>query len=396
MALYYILSIDWSNVAANVVLDEGTITRVETYTLRVPLPRDGIQDATWRSAAWMVPVVEIETADGFVGTGCSGVHVGHDLICSAISTYFAPQLLGCPCDDIRDIWHRLYRSPIRWVARSGVVHMGQGMVDTALWDIAAQRAGLPLWKYLGGHHQTLNSYNTDGGWLNWTVDELIEDMSEMVAAGWDRVKMKVGKPDWREDVARIRAVRKALGDDVTLMCDVNHGWDLMQATRMLPYLEEVDMAWLEEPFHPDDIESHRRLQAMTRIPIAIGESLYSRYSFSAFIKADAVRVVQCDVSRVGGPTEWMQIAAEAANDGLWVVPHAGDMMQVHQHLAAATFAAKPAMIEYIPWTLDAYVHPCTVERGKIILPTSPGASTKIRPDAREKWQVAGVGAVAFA
>lgn len=374
----------------------AAIIGVETYALRVPLHRDGIQDATWTSASWVVPVVEIETEDGFVGTGCSGVHAGHDLICAAISTYFAPMLIGRAADDIRGVWHELDRSPIRWVARAGVVHMAQGMVDTALWDIAAQRAGLPLWKLLGGHHQALRSYNTDGGWLNWSVDELVADMTAMVAAGWDRVKMKVGKPDWREDVRRMRAVRKALGDDVILMCDVNHGWDLMQATRMLPYLEEVDMAWLEEPFHPDDIESHRRLQAMTRIPIALGESLYSRYAFSAFIRADAVRVVQCDVSRVGGPTEWMQIAAEAAQAGLWVVPHAGDMMQVHQHLAAATFAAKPAMIEYIPWTLDVYVDPCAVDRGSIVLPTAPGASTAVRPDARGKWRIADVGAVATA
>jgi L-alanine-DL-glutamate epimerase-like enolase superfamily enzyme len=366
------------------------VTGVETYALRVPLSRP-IADATWQSPAWIVPVVEITTEDGFVGTGCSGVHTGHDLICTAISTYFAPLLVGQPCGEIRGIWERLARSPIRWVARAGVVHMGQGMVDTALWDIAAQRAGLPLWQYLGGHHPELHSYNTDGGWLNWTIDELITDMAAMVDAGWNRVKMKVGKPDWREDVARVRAVRAALGDDITLMCDVNHGWDLMQATRMLPYLEEVGMGWIEEPFHPDDVESHRRLQAMTRVPVAIGESLYSLHAFNNFIGADAVRVVQCDVSRVGGVTEWLQIAAAAASAGLWVVPHAGDMMQVHQHLVAATFADKPAMIEYIPWTLDVYDYPCEVERGMIKLPTVPGASTRVRADAREKWQIPDVG-----
>lgn len=368
----------------------SAISQIETYALRVPLKRP-IADATWQSPAWTVPVVEISTADGYVGTGCSGVHTGHDLICAAIDAYFAPELLGKPANDIRGIWHRLYRSPVRWVARAGVVQMAQGMVDTALWDIASQRAGLPLWQYLGGHHHELRSYNTDGGWLNWSIGELIADMTTMVEAGWDRVKMKVGKSDWREDIERIRAVRKALGDNVILMCDVNHGWDLMQATRMLPYLEEVDMAWLEEPLHPDDVDSHRRLQELTRIPIAIGESLYSLHAFNNFIRADAVRVVQCDVSRVGGVTEWLQIAAAAANAGLWVVPHAGDMMQVHQHLVAATFADKPAMIEYIPWTLDVYEHPCTVERGMIKPPTAPGASTKVRREAREKWQVPGVG-----
>lgn len=376
--------------AAADVAGAATIESVETYALRVPLARP-MADATWARPTWTVPVVEIRTADGLVGTGCSGVHAGEDLLCLAVMNYHAPLLLGRNSSDIRALWQELYWSDVHWVGRGGVVHMAQSMVDIALWDLAAQRAGLPLWQLLGAHHLSLGSYNTDGGWLNRTVQELIADMGEMVDQGWDRLKMKVGKADWREDVARIRAVRDALPDHVTLMCDVNQGWDLKTALRVLPYLEEAEMDWIEEPLHPDDVEGHARLAAATRIPIAVGESLYSRESFSQFMGARAIGVVQVDVTRVAGITEWLQVAAEAAAHGLWVVPHAGDMMQVHQHLVASTFARRPAIIEYIPWTLDVYEQPCRVEHGIVQLPELPGASTRVRGDARERWQMPGVG-----
>ena len=366
------------------------IESVETYALKVPL-RKTMADATWVRPTWTVPVVEIRTDDGLVGTGCSGVHAGEELLCLAVQDYFAPMLVGRDPGDIRALWHELYWSDIHWVGRGGVVHMAQSMVDIALWDLAAQRARVPLWKLLGTHHWSLRSYNTDGGWLNRTVDELVAEMSALVEAGWDGVKMKVGKPDWREDVERVRAVREALPARVALMCDVNQGWDLLTALWVLPYLEEAEVEWIEEPLHPDDVEGHARLAASTRTPIAVGESIYSREAFSQFIGARAVGVVQVDVTRVAGVTEWLQVAAEATAHDLWVVPHCGDMMQVHQHLVASAFARKPATIEYIPWTLDVYEEPCRVERGTVQLPLAPGATTRVRADARERWQVSGVG-----
>jgi len=368
----------------------GKIHSVSAYVLAVPLRRT-IADSTYVRSVWNVPVIEVRTDDGVVGTGISGGWAGHDLICSTIENYFAPLLIGADTDDIRGIWQRLYWSDLHWVGRAGVVHMAQSMVDQALWDIAARSQGVPLWRLLGGHHRELLSYNTDGGWLNWTIDELIEDMLDLVDQGWSRVKMKVGLPDWREDVKRIRAVREALPDEVILKCDVNQRWDFATAMTMLPYLEEVGMSWLEEPLHPDDVEAHRRLQAATRIPIALGETVYSHQAFSAFIRADAVRVVQADVTRVAGITEWLLVAAEANAANVWVVPHAGDMMVVARHLVAANFAETPAMIEWIPWTLEAFEEPAEVERGMVRLPESPGASTRIDPAARKAWAIPGLG-----
>ncbi len=371
--------------------DDGAVIRsIETYALAVPLARP-IADSTAAMSHWTVPVVEIRTADGRVGTGISGIHCGPELLCRVIDDHYAEALLGTSSEDIMGTWSRLYWLPTHWMGRAGVVHMALAMVDIALWDLAAQRAGVPLWRLLGGTADPIEAYNTDGGWLNLSVGDLVRDLTSLIDQGWRRVKMKVGAADWREDTRRVRAVRSQLGDDVTLMCDANQRWDLSTANRIMPVLEEARMDWVEEPLHADDLESHRRLQGSTRLDIAAGESIYSYHQFTSFISADALRVVQVDATRVGGVTEWLQVAAYAGGRGLRLAPHAGDMMQVHQHLVGTVVSEAPPLIEFIPWTQDAFVEQSVVREGYLERPQAPGASTAIEPGARTRWQIPGVG-----
>ena len=369
---------------------ESDIVSVETYALAVPLTRP-IADATAAMAHWTVPVVEIRTADGRVGTGISGVHCGPELLTDVVNRYYADALLGTASEDILGIWKRLYWLPTHWIGRAGVVHMALAMVDIALWDLAAQRAAVPLWRMLGGTSDVIEAYNTDGGWLNLSEAELLRDLESLVDQGWRRVKIKVGKSDWREDARRVRAVRRAIGDDITLMCDANQRWDLATASRILPVLEEARMDWVEEPLYADDLDGHARLQRATSLDIAAGESIYSYQQFTGFIAADAFRVVQVDATRVGGVTEWLQVAAHAAARGLRIAPHAGDMMQLHQHLVGTVLSEVPPLVEYIPWTREAFVERSIVRDGHVERPQAPGASTAIDPSARERWQIPGVG-----
>ena len=370
--------------------DEGSIiTSIEVYALAVPLTRP-IADATAAMSHWTVPVVEVKTADGRVGTGISGVHCGPELLCDVIQNYYAQALLGASSEDIIGTWKRLYWLPTHWIGRAGVVHMALAMVDIALWDLAAQRAGVPLWRLLGGTADPIEAYNTDAGWLNFSVDELVRDLTSLIDHGWRRVKIKVGKADWREDARRVQAVRNQIGD-VTLMCDANQRWDLSTANRIMPVLEEARMDWVEEPLHPDDLDGHRLLQRSTRLDIAAGESIYSAQQFASFIAADALRVVQVDATRVGGVTEWLQVAAHASGRGLRLVPHAGDMMQVHQHLVGTVVSEAPPLIEFIPWTQDAFTERTIIREGYLHRPQAPGASTAIDPGARSRWQIRGIG-----
>jgi L-alanine-DL-glutamate epimerase-like enolase superfamily enzyme len=260
------------------------------------------------------------------------------------------------------------------------------MVDMALWDLAAQRAGEPLWQLLGGRHRRLETYNTDGGWLNFTVEELIDDTLAMVESGWRSVKMKVGGPEPRVDLERVRRVREALPKDVSLMVDVNQKWDLMTARRCASEFALLDVGWMEEPLHPDDVVGHAALCAKSSVPIALGENVYSAEAFANFLALSAVDVVQVDVTRVAGISEWLRVASAAQSASRAVIPHAGDMMQVHQHLVAATSPARVPMIEYLPWGLEVFEDPVQITRGTITLPSKPGASSSVAKDARQRWQ----------
>lgn len=363
----------------------GKIERVETYVLRTPLRRP-LADSIYQRTHWVVPVVEITTDDGFVGTGYSGLWTGEDLILDTIELYLTPMLLQSEAGRPGAFWQEAYWSPLHWVGRAGVAQMALSMVDVALWDITAQRAGLPLWQLLGGRNSTLETYNTDGGWLNFTTSELIDDMQSMVEAGWRRVKMKVGGPDVRTDLQRVEAVREALPAEVELMVDVNQRWDVITAIKATKTLDRLGIGWIEEPLHPDDVGGHARLRAKSEVPIALGENIYSAEGFASFVDAHALDVVQVDVTRVGGITEWLRIAHHAQEASLWVVPHAGDMMQVHQHLVGGIGHARTPMIEYLPWGLELFEEPVQVISGSLALPSTPGASTRISAAARERFE----------
>jgi len=363
------------------------ITKVESFIVRTPIRRD-IGDSTHSFSYWSTPGCWISTDDGVVGTGYTGLEGdGEELIKQVIDNYYAPRLVGRDPFEVKNIWEDLQWGRLHWIGRAGVTQMAQAAVDIALWDIMAQAAGVPLWKLLGGDKaQTIKTYNTDGGWLNWSLEELVADTRRFVEEGWSGVKVKVGKADPWEDYRRIKAVREAIGDEIMLMVDANMVWDINTARMLGKQLEDFHIKWIEEPLHPDDVHGHATLARELVTPIALGESLYHRYQFRDYIAADAVDVVQADVTRVGGITEWMRIANLASCYNLPVVPHIGDMMQVHQHLVAATPNAP--MLEYIPWILDLFEHPVQVENGSIRVPSEPGASTRMRSDSLERWRVA--------
>jgi L-alanine-DL-glutamate epimerase-like enolase superfamily enzyme len=265
--------------------------------------------------------------------------------------------------------------------------MALAAVDIALWDLKAKAFGVPLWKLVGGHKAgCVPSYNTDGGWLNFEVDQLVAEMKEIVAAGWRGVKMKVGRPDPREDVRRVAAVREALGPDVDLMIDVNQGWDLTTALTWAHRFEEFNLRWLEEPLDPDDVEGHRRLAESTSIPLALGEHVYSRTAFRDFIERAGIGYVQADVTRLGGVTEWLAVAELALAHHVVVLPHAGDLMRVHQHLGVGHPAVQ--MIECIPWAQEIFEQPFEVRDGVVYVSDEPGASTSFTEEALSTYRTA--------
>lgn len=362
------------------------ITKVEPFVLQVPLKRD-VSDALDTNPFWGVPGCLIHTDEGIVGTGYTGTYSwGDECFVDIIGTHFAEVLIGEDPTEIKRLWDKLHWSNLHWVGRAGMVSMAHAAVDIALWDITAKAAGLPLHRMLGSHKpEGVPVYNTDAGWLNWTKEELVEDMGRLLEEGWTHVKMKVGHDDIRIDIDRVHYVREHLGGDFTLMVDANQKWNLQKAAAFAQAIEDLDIYWFEEPCHPDDVRSHVELARRTSIPLALGENVYSKFAFRDYLVSGAIQFVQADCTRLSGITEWLQVAGMAACYDTAVVPHHGDFAQVQQHLVAATPNAE--MMEYIPWLLDVFVEPMNYKDGVLVLPETPGASTDFDPDAFAKYRI---------
>jgi L-alanine-DL-glutamate epimerase-like enolase superfamily enzyme len=363
------------------------VESAESFVLNVPVGpaiADSMQFVTHLEFAGLT----IATDEGISGTGYT-VTVGHGgaVIQKALDTLFIEDLIGKDPRNVREVWQQLYFAKSHWIGRAGATTMAQAAIDLALWDINAKAAELPLWQLLGGARSAdIPIYNTHAGWLNYSLEQLRDEALKLLDQGYAALKMKVGLPDSREDRRRVEAVRTAIGDRALLMVDANQKWDLMQATQAARLLEGLDLGWLEEPLHPDDVRSHARLAARTTIPVALGEHVYTTQAFRDYIEHDAVAVVQVDVCRVGGITPWLEVAAMANAFNLRVCPHAGDLMQVHQHLVKVI--PNHWLLEVIPiWKQGPFVHQIRLEDGKCLTPTEPGASTDFTRRAFDEFRI---------
>jgi L-alanine-DL-glutamate epimerase-like enolase superfamily enzyme len=358
----------------------------ESFVLDVPIGStiaDSMQSVTHLEFAGLT----VQTDAGITGTGYTvTVGAGGKVIQTAIDTLFKDDLLGKDPHNVREIWQQLYFGKSHWIGRAGATTMAQSAIDIALWDIIAKAADLPLWQALGGACSAdIPIYNTHAGWLNYSQKQLVDEAKALLDQGYTALKMKVGRKDAREDRKRVSAVRKAIGEEVLLMVDANQKWDLQHACHAAGLLEEFDLSWLEEPLHPDDIRSHRVLNEHTPIPIALGEHVYTTHAFRDYIEQGAVDVIQVDVCRVGGITPWLEVAAMANAFDIRVCPHAGDLMQVHQHMVKVI--PNHWLLEVIPiWEKGPFKHQIRLKDGKCITPTAPGASTDFRPEAFKKYR----------
>jgi L-alanine-DL-glutamate epimerase-like enolase superfamily enzyme len=366
------------------------IIAVDPFILHLPLTSPSIADSTHRITHWGVVGARITTDSGQVGWGFTGTHShtpSDRLITACIRDCYAPLLLGEDALDRTRLWTRLARNPaLQWVGRAGITQLALAAVDVALWDLGAKSAGLPLWAYLGGAtSDAVEAYNTDVGWLSIPKAELVTGTRRAVDEGFRFIKLKVGHDDPRVDLDRLAAVRDSLGPDIRIAIDGNGKWDLPTCLRFARAAESLDLFWFEEPLWYDDVEGHRRLAEAGTIPVALGEQLYSLDAFKAFVAAGAVHYVQPDVTRLGGITEFIEVAALARAHRLPIAPHAGEMSQVHVHLAY--WHPSVSVLEYIPWIKDHFEEPAEVRDGHFLRPAQPGAGTTPRIGVLEKYGI---------
>jgi L-alanine-DL-glutamate epimerase-like enolase superfamily enzyme len=241
-------------------------------------------------------------------------------------------------------------------------------IDTALWDLKCRRMDQPLWRAAGGAQRSIPLYSTEGGWLHVAPEALVDDALAVQAKGFAGAKIKIGRPHVAEDVARLSAVRRAVGPGFEIMTDANQGFTLSEAVRRARHYEELDIAWFEEPIHADDVGAHAMLARSTSVPIAVGESLYSVSQFKDYLAQGACSIVQVDVGRIGGVTPWLKVAHMAQAHNVAVCPHF--LMELHVSLAAAV--PNGAYVEYIPQLDDITTARMAVKEGRAVPDDAPG------------------------
>ncbi|MBN2325589.1 MAG: mandelate racemase/muconate lactonizing enzyme family protein [Candidatus Omnitrophica bacterium] len=362
------------------------ITQVKTYILDVSLKQRTITDSQSSVDSVEFVQVRIDTDEGISGWGFNwNYSKGIRAVQAIIEDTYAPHLIGEDPFRHKTLLRELYYKN-HFIGRVGISRVGLCAVNQALWDIRLKSVGLPLWEYLGPCKDRVKAYNTDGGWLSWSVDELITDMKGLIDRGFDAVKMKIGRPDPREDYYRVKAVRQAIGEDVKLMVDANTVWDLKTAMVWGRRLEEFDIYWLEEPLCPFDKRAHAELAKSLDVPIAVGETIYTKYDFRDYIEMGAVDIIQADCTKLLGIDEWLDTAALARAYNLEVAPHTNVQQKLHVQLAAAS--PNVNMVEYCYESLaDIWEDPVRVVDGCYTLPEEPGLGCKLTDHILETCRI---------
>lgn len=358
------------------------IRQVKLSTARLPLtvPISDAKVFTGRQKP-MTEVVflfaEITTEQGHSGLGFSYSKRAGGPAQYAHAKEVAEGIIGEDPNDIGKIYTKLLWAGAS-VGRSGVATQALAAIDIALYDLKAKRAGLPLAKLLGSYRDSVQTYNTSGGFLNATLDEVKERATRSIDEGIGGIKIKVGLPDSKEDLRRVAGVREHIGWDVPLMVDANQQWDRATALRMGRQLEEFNLIWIEEPLDAYDFEGHAHLAQVLDTPIATGEMLASVAEHKGLINANSCDIIQPDAPRVGGITQFLRLAALADERGLGLAPHFA--MEIHLHLAAA-YPREP-WVEHFDWLDPLFEERLETKNGRMIVPDRPGLGVTLSAQAR--------------
>lgn len=323
---------------------------------------------------------EITTTEGHSGIGFSYSKRGGGPAQYAHAKEIAEAALGEDPNDIAKLYTKLLWAGAS-VGRSGLATQALAAIDVALYDLKAKRAELPLAKFLGSHRDSVRTYNTSGGFLNASIDEVKERASKSLEDGIGGIKIKVGLPDSAEDLRRVSAVREHIGD-APLMVDANQQCDRATALRMGRTLDELGLVWIEEPLDAYDVEGHARLTRTLDTPIATGEMLSSVAEHRALIDARACDIVQPDAPRVGGITQFMRLLTLADEAGLDIAPHFA--MEIHLHLAACY--PRETWVEHFDWLDPLFNERLETKDGRMIVPDRPGLGITLSDQARA-WTV---------
>ena len=325
--------------------------------------------------------VEAESEGGHTGMGFGYTLRAGGAGMFALATEIAPRIIGHDPNDIGRLWD-LLSWQVNSLGRGGMAYQTIAAFDVALWDMKAKRAGLPLAKLLGAHRDTLKIYNSEGQYLQASLDEIKAAADSSLALGIGGIKMKVGQPDGQEDLKRIDALRAHLPDDIALMIDANQQWDRAYALQFGRIVDDLGLAFIEEPLDALDFAGHADLARNLATPIATGEMLTSPTEAIQLAQAGGCDISQVDALRIGGVTPFLKAMAMAEAHRIAIAPHW--VMELHVHLAAA-FPQEP-WIEHFHWLEALFDERLEIAGGRVALPARRGLGLTLSSQARD-WTV---------
>src|SRR5699024_6179384 len=289
----------------------------------------------------------------------------------------AELLIGEDPNDIQKLYVKLLWAGAS-VGRSGLATQALAALDIALYDMKAKRAGLPLSKLIGAHRDSVRTYNTSGGFLHVSIDEVKDSATKSLEQGIGGIKIKVGLPDSTADFRRVEAVREHIGDHVPLMVDANQQWDRATALRMGRAFEELNLTWIEEPLDAYDVEGHRHLTSMLDTPIATGEMLASVDEHERSLNHNGCNIIQPDAPRVGGISNFLKLSTLADKSGVDLAPHFA--MEIHLALAA-TYPREP-WVEHFDWLDPLFNEQLEIKDGRMMVAERAGLGFSMSEQAR--------------
>jgi L-alanine-DL-glutamate epimerase-like enolase superfamily enzyme len=350
-----------------------TILSVKADHYRIPLDVT-LSDATHgEMSSFEFVTVRLATDAGQEGVGFTyTTGSGGAAIRSLVERELMPVLVNSDEDRIEQLWQQMWWR-LHYVGRGGPASFAISAVDIALWDLKARRHEMPLWRFLGGYDPRVPAY-AGGIDLQFPIEQLRRQTETNLNKGFRAIKMKVGRPDLKEDLERVAAMRAMLGDDIPLMVDANMRWSADEAIRAARGMAEFDVFWLEEPTIPDDVPGHVRIAREGGLPIATGENMHTLYEFKRMIDAGGVSFPEPDVSNCGGITVWLKVAHVAEAHNLPVTTHG--VHDLHVHLLAAVPNA--SYLEAHGFGLERFLaHPLKIEDGRAVAPDRPGHGVEL-------------------
>ena len=354
------------------------ITSVETSVLQVP----NDPPVSQYYAANTYVVTNIQTDQGVEGLGYTMLvgGGGSRAVLAYLEESLIPLLIGEDPTMIGRIWQKMYEND-RGIRKKGIPVYAMSALDIGLWDILGKSAGKPVWQLLGAHTDKVPVYGS-GGFLPYTIDQLITEAEGFRSKGCRHYKFKIGRPNVLENVERVREMRRSLGDDMEILVDANQRWDVATNIRVGNLLEDCDLYWYEEPVLADNIAECAEVARSIRTPVATGENEYTRYGFRDLIAANAAQYLNPDIHRVGGFSEMMRIAHLAAAYDIKIAPHLVPELSIHV-LAAIPNGSLVEVLAGSP--RDLLRDPVDIVDGMIVLSDRPGHGVAFNPEVITRY-----------